>query len=217
VIDRRELLASARLYLICDERPDAFLNAALGGGVQVVQLRDKHRERSELEPVARRFAQRCREHGALFIVNDDPQLAVAVQADGVHLGQDDMPLAHAREIVGEERLVGLSTHDRQQLAAATGADYVGVGPVHATPTKPGRAPVGLQLVRHAAAHARMPFFAIGGINTANVGTVLAAGARRIAVVRALSEARDPRATARTLRAALDSFTLESGIGVGAAH
>lgn len=218
MIDRRELLAKASLYLICDERPDSFLRAALRGGVQVVQLRAKHRTRSELGAVARRFARLCRAHGALFIVNDDPRLAAAVEADGVHVGQDDMPVARARAIVGAERLIGLSTHSPAQLAAADGVDYVGVGPVHATPTKPGRPPVGLALVRHAAAHARVPFFAIGGIDAENIGEVLAAGARRVAVVRALSDAPDPEAAAQALRAALADAPLDRGMGsIGAAR
>jgi thiamine-phosphate pyrophosphorylase len=217
VDDRRELLEHARLYLVCDALPDAFLDAALRGGVDIVQLRVKGATRNELLGAARRFLSRCREHGALLIVNDDPELAIAAGADGVHVGQDDMPVAQARAIVGPERLVGLSTHSPAQLAAAGGADYVGVGPVHSTPTKPGRPAVGLSLVRHAAAHAGVPFFAIGGIDAGNIGAVLDAGARRVAVVRALTGASDPEAAARALRDPLDAAWAAGEAGVGAAR
>jgi len=201
---RRQRLADARLYLVCAEHDNEFLAAALAGGVQIVQLRVKQRSDDELLDTALRYARLCRQAGALLIVNDRPALALAADADGVHLGQDDMPVAAARRIVGEQRLIGLSTHSAAQLARATGVDYVGVGPVHATPTKPGRPPVGLALVRHAAAHARVPFFAIGGIDPDNVAEVIAAGARRVAVVRAITNADDPEAAARALRAALDA-------------
>ena len=121
-----------------------------------------------------------------------------IDADGVHVGQDDMAVDRARAIVGAERLIGLSTHSAQQIGAAEGVDYIGVGPVWATPTKPGYAPVGLELVRYAAAHARVPFFAIGGINPANAAEVFDAGAQRIAVVRAIGRADDPREAAAAL-------------------
>jgi thiamine-phosphate pyrophosphorylase len=201
---RRKRLGAARLYLVCDVRDDVFLASVLRGGVQVVQLRNKERSDAELEPVARRYRERCRAAGALLIINDRPELAARCDADGVHLGQEDMPVASAREIVGPERLIGLSTHSETQLDAAAGVDYVGVGPVHATPTKPGRAAVGLGLVRYAAAHARVPFFAIGGIGPDNLAEVIAAGARRVAVVRALTEAPDPEASARAMRRLLDA-------------
>jgi thiamine-phosphate pyrophosphorylase len=204
VNDRRERLGRARLYLVCDARPDAFLEAALRGGVEIVQLRIKHGSDEEVALTARRYAALCRARGALLIVNDRPDVARAVAADGVHLGQDDMAVTRAREIVGPERLVGLSTHSPAQIdaAAAQDLDYIGIGPVHATPTKPGRPPVGLELVRYAAANTALPFFAIGGIDTGNVGAVHAAGARRVAVVRALTEADDPEAAARALQTQL---------------
>ena len=137
-----------------------------------------------------------------MILNDRPDLVDAVRADGVHVGQDDVSVAGARALVGEDRLVGLSTHSPRRSIAARGVDYIGVGPVNATPTKPGRPAVGPALVRYAAGHAPMPFFAIGGIDLDNVATVLAAGANRIAVVRALTLAEDPEARARELRAEL---------------
>ena len=204
VNERRERLGRARLYLVCDERPDAFLEAALRGGVDVVQLRIKHGSDEQIISAARRYATVCRRAGALLIVNDRPDLARTVGADGVHVGQDDPAVAQAREIVGPECLVGLSTHSPAQIdaAGAQDVDYIGVGPVHATPTKPGRPAVGLELVRYAAAHAEVPFFAIGGIDAGNVGAVHAAGARRVAVVRALTEADDAEAAARALKTQL---------------
>ena len=138
-------------------------------------------------------------------------------ADGVHVGQDDMPVAQARELAGEDLLLGLSTHAPREIDAAvagpTRVDYIGVGPVHATPTKPGRAAVGLQLVRYAAEHAALPFFAIGGIDAANVGAVLAAGARRIAVVRAIAQAAEPALAAGALRAALEERPSEERLAL----
>lgn len=195
-------LHDARLYFICGiERLDT-LEPALRGGADVFQLRDKHASDDELLRAAARARTICDRHEALFILNDRPDLAVACGADGVHLGQDDMPIAQARAIVGPELLIGRSTHTPEQVDGAAGADYIGVGPVHPTPTKFGRPAVGLDLVRHAAAHARVPFFAIGGIDAETIDAVVAAGAQRAAVVRAISEAADPEAAARTLRAAL---------------
>lgn len=201
---RIERLLSAHLYLVCDERGDEFIDAVLRGGVDVLQLRMKGRPDEEVLGVAARFARACARHGALFILNDRPDLARAAGADGVHVGQDDMPVAEARGLVGRERLIGLSTHTPEQIDAGadTDADYIGVGPVHETPTKPGRPPVGLELVRYAAEHARMPFFAIGGISVSNVRNVRSAGASRVAVVRALTEAGEPELCAGELRRAV---------------
>jgi thiamine-phosphate pyrophosphorylase len=202
VSDRRDRLARARLYLVCDRRPEAFLRAALGGGVDIVQLRDKEASDEQVLEAAKVFRRVADEHGALFVVNDRPDLAVAADADGVHVGQDDTPGSEARAAVGADRLVGLSTHSADQIAAARGVDYVAVGPVYATPTKPGRPAVGLELIRHAAAHAPDPWFAIGGIDRQTVAAVAAAGARRAVVVRAITEAEDPGAVAGALREAL---------------
>jgi thiamine-phosphate pyrophosphorylase len=202
VTDRRQRLHAARLYLVCDARPTEFLAAALRGGVDIVQLRLKRSADAEIVRSAERFAALCRRHGALFMLNDRPDLVEAAGADGVHVGQDDIPVDEAREIVGPDRLVGLSTHNPQQIDAADRVDYIGVGPVHETPTKPGRPAVGLELVSYAAAHAGVPFFAIGGITPCNVQGVLGAGAERIAVVRALTEAPEPERAARALRAAI---------------
>jgi thiamine-phosphate pyrophosphorylase len=227
VNDRLERLRDARLYLVCDERADDFLEAALRGGVDIVQLRikdggagaggggapaDTAADR-RLVDVARRYARVCARHGALLILNDRPDLVEPAGADGAHVGQDDSPVEEARRLAGPGRLVGLSTHSPEQIEAARQAapDYIGVGPVHATPTKPGRPAVGLELVRYAAAHAAMPFFAIGGVDAASVPAVRQAGGTRVAVVRALTEAGDPELSARALRAGL-----ESQVRVGAA-
>jgi thiamine-phosphate pyrophosphorylase len=205
----RARLQQASLYLVCDERSDTFLERALRGGVDIVQLRIKQGSADlQILSTARRYKQLCVAAGALLIVNDRPDLAVAVDADGVHVGQDDMAVEQARSLVGAERVVGLSTHTRAQVDAAgrAGVDYIGVGPVHATPTKPGRPAVGLELVAYAARRSAVPFFAIGGIDATNVAAVGAAGARRIAVVRALTEAEDPELAARVLRAGLTGGT-----------
>ncbi len=206
---RRERLRTARLYFVCEalprgENPEALLQAALAGGVDIVQLREKELDREQIERSAWTFRRLCDTHSALFVVNDDPYLAQACNADGVHLGQDDMPVQEAREILGPEAIVGLSTHSEEQLAAAaaTPVDYVSVGPIWETPTKEGRPGVGLGLVEHAASAAPHPFFAIGGIDLSNVDRVVAAGARRLGVVRAIRDAADPVAAAAGLRGAL---------------
>jgi thiamine-phosphate pyrophosphorylase len=216
VTDRRARLHEARLYLVCDARPQAFLEQALRGGVDIVQLRIKHMPDAAILRAAARFKRLCAEHGALFILNDRPDLAAEAGADGVHVGQDDGTVDSARAMIGTDRLVGLSTHTPDQVEASGAADYIGVGPVHATPTKPGRPAVGLELVRHAAGHARVPFFAIGGITAGNAADVRAAGGRRIAVVRALTEAEDPARAARELRAVIVTGQTRSEAGVGAA-
>ncbi|HWD84856.1 MAG TPA: thiamine phosphate synthase [Solirubrobacteraceae bacterium] len=211
--DRFERLAAARLYLVCGELTGDRLDAALLGGVQLVQLRLKGSDPDHIVEVGRRFADACSRRDVPLILNDHPELVAAAGADGVHVGQDDLPVGQARELAGSERIVGLSTHNVDQIVAAgrLGVDYIGVGPVHTTPTKPGRAAVGAELVTAAARHAPGPFFAIGGINTDTVAAVVAAGARRVAVVRAIAEADDPERAARRLRSAL-----EAGVRVGAA-
>ena len=200
--------------MVCDARADEFVQGALDGGVDIIQLRVKAGADEQILAAARRYRRLCKRAGALLILNDRPDLAVAADADGVHVGQDDVPVALARATVGDERLIGLSTHSPGQVDAAAdaGADYIGVGPVHATPTKPGRRAVGLELVRYAAAHSGLAWFAIGGVAADNIAAVAGAGARRAAVVRALTDAPDPEAAARSLRAGL----LEWRTGVGAA-
>lgn len=191
------------------------MDSALRGGVDVVQLRIKDGADEEIVTTAQRFRRLCSVHGALLILNDRPDLVLAAGADGVHVGQDDASVATARAAVGPERLVGLSTHTRAQIDAARGVDYIGVGPVHETPTKPGRAAVGLGLVSYAAAHAHVPFFAIGGIAPENVAAARRAGAERVAVVRALTEADDPARVARTVTDALASPNPAEELPVGA--
>lgn len=210
----RRRLQGARLYLVCEIRPDALIEAALRGGVDVVQLRDKHADDEALVVAGRRYGALCARYGALFILNDRPELVADAHADGVHVGQDDRSVADARELVGRDRIVGLSTHTPGQITAAkdSDVDYIGVGPVHSTPTKPGRAAVGTALVREAAEHAAHPFFAIGGIDAGNASSVARAGAERIAVVRAITQAGDPEAAARALRAAICGSREEAGVG-----
>jgi thiamine-phosphate pyrophosphorylase len=187
----------ARLYLITGARPDlgTFLEAAVRGGVDFVQLREKELSDADLLRVLEEARAVTRGLGVPLVVNDRPDLAVLVGADYVHVGQDDLPLRAVRRFGIP---AGLSTHSREELERAE-ADYVAVGPVFATPTKPGRPAVGLELVRHAAERTPAPWFAIGGIDRTNVAEVVAAGARRIAVVRAIGDADDPEAAARELR------------------
>lgn len=190
----------SRLYLVVGARPDLadLLEAAIRGGVDLVQIREKSlRDRELLETlaVARDVTARF---GVPLVVNDRPDLAVLAGADFVHVGQDDLPVDDARSFGVP---VGLSTHSTTQIDQAT-SDYLGVGPVFATPTKPGDVPVGLELVEYAARHATRPWFAIGGIDEENVASVVAAGATRLAVVRAIADASDPERASRALRSAL---------------
>ena len=200
----RERLATARLYLVCDARPREWLRAAVRGGVDLLQLRDKTLDDDGLVTAAREF----RAAGApLFILNDRPDLVEACGADGVHVGQDDTAPAAARALVGPDRIVGRSTHAPGQADAADAdedVDYLAVGPVHATPTKPGRPAAGLDYVSYAARTVGKPWFAIGGLDAANAPAVVERGASRIVVVRAITEAGDPEAAARALRAALEA-------------
>jgi len=212
-------LAAARLYLCTDARRERgdlaeFADAALAGGVDIIQLRDKGSAGEQrFGPLEARdelaacevLAEAARRHGALFAVNDRADVARAAGADVLHLGQGDLPLSVAREIVGPDTLIGLSSHDPDQAAAAAAseADYFCVGPCWPTPTKPGRAAPGLRLVRLAAGlGAALPWFAIGGIDAQRLPEVLGAGARRIVVVRAITAADDPQAAAARLRSAL---------------
>ena len=202
---------------MCDEQPDGFLQAVLGAGVDMIQLRMKDAGDDQIVAAGCRFARAAAEHGALFILNDRPDLLDATGADGVHVGQDDVSVVAARATVGPDRLVGLSTHSPEQVDVAAGVpvDYIGVGPVHETPTKPGQPAVGLALVRYATEHATVPFFAIGGIAPANVDAVRGAGAERIAIVRALTEAADPAEAARRLRSAIGAPARTGEVRVGA--
>jgi len=210
--DLRARLADARLYLCTDARRSQgdlvpFLDAVLGAGVDIIQLREKGLEAREELGLLEVFADACRRHGRLLAVNDRADVALAAEADVLHLGQDDLPVPVARAILGPEPLIGRSSHSQAQAdAAATepGADYFCAGPVWTTPTKPGRPATGLRLLRHAAQSApARPWFAIGGISLGRLDEVLAAGATRVVVVRAITEADDPAAAteefARRLR------------------
>lgn len=190
-------LDEKRLYLITAARPDLeqFLEAAVRGGVDIVQIRDKELGDDELRPVLEHVRDVTRRLRIPLVVNDRPDLAAECRADYVHVGQEDMPVDEARRFGVR---VGLSTHAEREIDAA-GADYIAVGPVYSTPTKEGRPAVGLELVRYAASRARGPWFAIGGIDASNAAEVVAAGATRLAVVRAIGDAADPEAAARELR------------------
>lgn len=206
--DLRRKLAGARLYLCTDIRPDLadFVDAALDGGVDVVQLRAKTLEARQEIAALEEMAGICAKHGALLAVNDRADIAATVGADVLHLGQDDLPVKYARRIVGEDMVIGRSTHDAGQAAAAAveqGADYFCTGPCWPTPTKPGRPAPGLDLVRRTAEDdPARPWFAIGGIDADRLPEVLAAGASRVVVVRAITEAADPRAAAAHLKSLL---------------
>jgi thiamine-phosphate pyrophosphorylase len=197
----RERVAETRLYLVCDARPRAFLEAALRGGADLIQLRDKSLSDEGLVEVAKVFRAAADAHRALFILNDRPDLVAACDADGVHVGQDDETPAQARAAVGPDRIVGRSTHAPAQADAADAdedVDYMAVGPVHATPTKPGRPAAGLDYVAYAARTVSTPWFAIGGLDRHTLPAAVDAGARRAVVVRAITEASDPEAAAREL-------------------
>jgi len=224
---RLERLRRARLYFVCEglpagEPPGDLLEAALAGSADVIQLREKaKRSDEELVAISEPFRRAARAHGALFILNDRPDLVAACGADGVHVGQDDMPVAEARAAAGPDALVGLSTHSPEQVDGACSAggaarpDQISVGPVWETPTKAGRPASGLGLIRYAAGHATLPWFAIGGIDPGNVGEVVAAGAQRIVVVRAVRDAPDPEQAARRLRRALHGPTVPGREAEGA--
>ena len=204
MVDR---LAGRRLYLCTGDRPDlaSFLAACIRGGVDVVQLREKQLEARPLLGRAEVALRVCRDHAVPFILNDRPDLALACQADGVHVGQDDAPPWLARQILGADAIVGRSTHAPAELAAAAGepVDYLSAGPVNATPTKPGRPGTGLQYLTEAARTATVPWFVTGGVTPETVGAMVEAGARRFVVVRYLTEAADPEANAGRLAHAID--------------
>ncbi len=212
---RLERLARARLYLVTDAgMSEVALDAALRGGVAMVQLRDRSLDDAALLAAAERFRTICDRHDTLFWINDRADLAVRAGADGVHVGQDDAPVHHVRAEVGEDVLIGLSTHTPAQFDAglASGADQLSVGPVWETPTKPGRAAAGLDYVRYAAARdPNVAWFAIGGIDSDTIPQVVTAGARRVVVVRAVRDAADPSAAAAGLLDVLE------GAPVGAAQ
>ena len=203
---RRERLARSHIYCCTDRRADrgdlpAFLDTICAAGVDLVQLRDKHASREELAEAAEVFHQAAVKHGALFIMNDDPELAVATGADGVHVGHEDAAPASARAVVGTDRIIGLSTHSPAQVDGALTADcdYFAIGPVHATPTKAGRHPIGIEPVRYAAGVADRPWFVTGAMSVDTAPAVVAAGGSGLVVVRAITDADDPAKAVRELR------------------
>ncbi|GAA4230276.1 thiamine phosphate synthase [Actinomadura meridiana] len=200
----RARLGQARLYLCTDARERqgdlaAFLDAVLAGGVDIVQLRQKGLEARQELAYLEVFRAACDRHGALLAVNDRADVAYAARADVLHLGQDDLPVPVARQLVGDDMLIGRSTHSDEQASAAAdepGVDYFCAGPVWPTPTKPGRPAPGPGLLEYVAARRpARPWFAIGGIDLGNLDDVRAAGADRVVVVRAITEADDPGAAA----------------------
>lgn len=204
--ERRARLAAASLYLVCGssspdgrELPD-LIRGAVAGGVEVIQLREKHLPDDRLTAVANACRALTERLGALLIVNDRPLVAREAGADGIHVGQEDIPVEEVREMVGPDMLIGLSTHAPEEIDAVDPSlvDYIGVGPIHETPTKPGRPAVGLELIRYAAAHSPVPFFAIGGLHSGNLADALEAGATRLCVLRAIADAEDPELAAREI-------------------
>jgi thiamine-phosphate pyrophosphorylase len=205
----RARVAAARLYLVTDGRGGgeelrSFLDAVLDAGVGLLQLREKEMDARPILELAEIFRERCDAYGVPFIVNDRADVALAARADGVHLGQDDLPIEEARRMLGRNAIIGRSTHDPEQLrhAIREDVDYVVAGPVFETPTKLGRPATGMELIRVAAAEGTKPWFAIGGIDASTIADVRASGATRVVVVRAITEAADPAAAVRELRAAL---------------
>ena len=198
--DRFAQLQNAVLYLVTSPEDNLLeiVDAALQGGLNLVQYRDKQSDDNIRLALAQQLCQLCHQYNALFIVNDRVDLAVAVDADGVHLGQQDLPIALARQILGSQKIIGCSTTNPEEMqkAIAEGADYIGVGPVYKTPTKPGKAAAGFEYVRYAAANSPIPWFAIGGIDLNNLSNVLEAGAQRVAVVRAIMQAEQPALASR---------------------
>jgi thiamine-phosphate pyrophosphorylase len=211
--ERRARLRACRLYLVVESGAgegvtEALVGEALAGGVDIVQVRDKNASDEEVVAATRRLREPCERHGALLVVNDRPDLTLAAGADGVHVGQEDVPVAEVRRSVGPDLLIGLSTHSPAEVdrAAASEADYIGVGPIYRTATKPALAPAGLELVRYAAEqHTELPWFAIGGINEFNLDEVIRAGATRVVVVRAITEAADPVSATEMLKKRLQDI------------
>ncbi len=207
-------LADRRLYLCTPDRPDleAFVAACIGGGVDVVQLRDKLLDARPLLRRARALQRVCHDLGVPMVLNDRPDLALEAGADGVHVGQDDAPPSLARRILGPDAIVGLSTHSATDLAGAVDepVDYLSAGPVVPTPTKPGRPGTGSRYAGLATARAPVPVFVTGGVSVAAVPSLVDAGVRHFVVVRALTEAAEPRAAARSLRQAIDEALARAG-------
>lgn len=210
---RHQILGRSRLYLVTYPSDTLLttVESALKGGLTLVQYRDKTADDAFRLEQATKLRQLCHSYGALFIINDRVDLALAVDADGVHLGQQDIPIAIARQLLGSQRLIGRSTTNSEELhrAITEGADYIGVGPVYETPTKAGKAAAGLEYVSYAAQHSSVPWFAIGGIDANNVNDVIDAGAERVAVVRSLMQAEQPTLVTQYFLSQLNRVKQES--------
>ncbi len=205
VVDRME---GRRFYLCTPDRPDlaTFVDACIRGGVDIVQLREKDADARTVLQRAVVVRDVCRDHGVPFILNDRPDLALECEADGVHVGQDDAPPALARRLLGPDKIVGFSTHSDVDLAIAERApiDYISVGPINPTPTKPGRPGVGLGYLRYAVDNSPVPFYVTGGVNPRSIGDLLVSGATRFVAVRWLTQAEDAYEAAKKLRRAIDT-------------
>jgi thiamine-phosphate pyrophosphorylase len=204
--NRRQRLGDARLYLICETIEAERLEAALQGGVDIVELLEADRTDEEILSAAAQLRPACERHGALLMLNNRPELVTPAGADGVHIDKPGIDIVQARATLGPEKLIGTSTHTPEEIVAAQQLplDYISVGPVHATPVRPNATPVGHSLITFAGRNSRLPFFAVGGIEPHNTGAVAAAGAQRIAVVRAITESSDPKRAAAVLKAEISS-------------
>ena len=204
-------IGERRLYLCTPDRDDleTFVAACIRGGVDIVQLRDKDIDARRTIERARMLQRVCHDHGVPFVLNDRPDLALEIEADGVHVGQDDAPPALARRILGPDAIIGLSTHAPDELDASAAEDvaYVSTGPVEPTPTKAGRPGTGLGYLRYAAKTCTRPFFVTGGVTPTSVVPMLEAGARRFVVVRWLTQSDDPEGAARALRDVIDRYSV----------
>jgi thiamine-phosphate pyrophosphorylase len=207
---RRQLLTTARLYLVTSPKHDLLprVEAALQGGLTLVQYRGKETDDIDQLAIAQKMCQLCHRYGALFILNDRVDLALAVNADGVHLGQQDISIDVARQLLGSQKIIGRSTTNPDEMARAIkeGADYIGVGPVYETPTKPGKTAAGLEYVEYAVKNATVPWFAIGGIDTDNISDVVKTGASGVAIVRAIMESEQPTHTVQFCLSVLNRIT-----------
>ncbi len=202
---RKHLLKRSRLYLILDKptlskRSLENIYSALRGKIGLIQLRDKQGAKSDVLDLASKLSKRLKKSKTLFIVNDYVDVAIACGADGLHLGQDDLSVKEARRILGKDKIIGVSCHNLAQAlkAQSQGADYIGIGPIYSTPTKPEYKPIGLKILRQLKGKIKIPYFAIGNIHSGNITEVVASGAGRIAVCRPILKAADPKAAAKRL-------------------
>jgi thiamine-phosphate pyrophosphorylase len=206
IANPHQRLRDARLYLICADIEDTRLDAALRGGVDIVEIMESDASDAEVLSVASRLRPICERHGVPLMLNNRPELVTQAGADGVHVDARELDIAQARQAIGPDRILGTSAHTPAEIDAAQGlpVDYISIGPVHATPTRPKAPAAGHGLVTYASRHSRLPFFAVGGVEPHNTGAVAAAGAQRIAVVRAITEASDPERSAVVLRSEIEA-------------